>query len=429
MGLTRATANDSHRAHVCLITPRHLYANPRLVKEAVALSEAGYVVSILAGRYAPDAVAYDDAIADPAWSLRYVKFGPFEADRLSYLRQTAKRHAARALARMGNRSTGVLQAAHSSSTPLLMEAAVSIRAQLYIAHYTAALPAAALAARVHGGAFAYDAEDFHIGEFPDAPQHEFEKGVIRDIERTYVADAAYVSAAAPLIADAYASTYGIPTPRVILNCFPRANAPSRPSQSGVAEPGPSLYWFSQTIGPGRGLECAVAALSRMRSNTHLYLRGAPSPGYDAHLRGIASGAGVGGRLHFLPPAPPADLERLGSAYDIGYIGEICETRNRQIAITNKLFSYMCSGLPIVATDIEAHVQLAPGLSGALSLFAGEQPDDLARSVDDLVLDPGRLAGARQRSWSLAQDRYCWEIEQQEFLDAVGDAIAESRVSA
>src|SRR6202043_4002686 len=134
--------------------------------------------------------------------------------------------------------------------------------------------------------------------------------LIGAVETRHLPDCAYVTAASPGIADAYAATYGIPRPTVVLNVFPRAQAASRPAPAGTAEPGPSVYWFSQTIGPDRGLEGAVRAIGRARTRPHLYLRGSPAPGFEGRLREIARKAGAARRLHFLPPESPSEMARL-----------------------------------------------------------------------------------------------------------------------
>ena len=136
---------------------------------------------------------------------------------------------------------------------------MSVKADLYIAHYPAALPAAAKSAARHGARYAFDAEDFHLGDLPDLPKHEHERRRLRAIEGAYLPRAAYVTAASPGIADAYVKGYGIKRPAVVLNVFPLSRAPASTTPRGTVEPGPSLYWFSQTIGPDRGLEAAVAA--------------------------------------------------------------------------------------------------------------------------------------------------------------------------
>src|SRR5262249_50160267 len=157
----------------------------------------------------------------------------------------------------------------------------------------AALSAAAVAARMHGARYAYDAEDFHLGDWPNVPAYEIERRLVRAVEGRYLPGCAYVTAASPGIARAYAEAYGIERPRVVLNTFPLAHAAPGPTPRGSAQPGPSLYWFSQIIGPERGLECAVRAIGRAATRPHLYLRGTPAAGFAATLLDLAQEAGAG----------------------------------------------------------------------------------------------------------------------------------------
>lgn len=411
---------------VCLISPGHLSTNPRLVKEARTLTEAGHDVSIVCGRYDAWAQRQDETLANPSWRMTQVSFGPAEASHSTYLVQTVRRHAARVLAQAGHQYIKILESAHAPAVPGLSSAAAAVSADLYIAHYVAALPAAAGAAQRWSGRYAFDAEDFHLGDHPDVPEHTLDRHIIRRIESCYLPRAAYVSAASPMIAEAYAETYRIPRPTMVLNVFPRGNAPRTPTQQGTSKPGPSLYWFSQTIGPGRGLETAIAAIARAESRPHLYLRGSPAAGYQAQLGALAQRCGVAERLHVLSPAPPDEMERLGAQYDLGYVGELAATRSRQIALTNKLFSYLLSGVPCLASDIASHRALAPELGDAMALFPIGDADALSLALDRLLLDPPRLAAARAHAWRLGQERYCWDVEQRAFLNVVEATMARPR---
>jgi glycosyltransferase involved in cell wall biosynthesis len=410
---------------VCLVSPRHLSTNPRLVKEARALRSAGHAVHIVHGRFTRWGADNDQLMAGDHGSLTAIRFGPTEASKADYFRQSLVRRSAHALLHAGVKTLGLIEAAHAPAMRELAIRTSDIEADLYIAHYVAALPAAARAAAKHHAVYAFDAEDFHLGDLPDVHRHAREKSIIRAIEGRYLPGAAYVTAASPLIAEAYSQTYRIPAPVVLLNCFPRKNAPPASSPRGEATPGPSLYWFSQTIGAGRGLECAIEAIARASSKPHLYLRGAFADGYESTIRSKARSAGVTDRLHVLEPAHPDHLEQLGAQYDLGYVSELAETHNRQIALTNKLFSYLISGIPAVASDIRSHRLLAPQLGPAIELFGANDSRSLASILDGFLENPVRLAAARNHAWKLGQDCYNWETERDRFLGLI-DSIAASR---
>lgn len=397
-------------AKICLISPGHLSTNPRLVKEAKALINAGYSVHVVHGSYVVANIEFDHTIASDFSSCIGVPFGPATLDKINYTLVAARQKFARTAFGAGVRVQSIADLSHSQATPGLTSAACAVPADLYIAHYVAALPAAAAAARLHGGAYAFDAEDFHLGDLPDRPEYALEKRIIRTIEGEYLPGAAFVTAASPLIAEAYAEAYDIPKPTVILNVFPKDNGPPEPTQRGSVKPGPSLYWFSQTIGAGRGLETAIAAIALAKSKPHLHLRGTFASGYEATLRAHAARHGVSERLHIHRAVAPDVLELAGADFDIGYVGETGFSRNNNFALANKIFSYLTSGLPILASNTQAHAAISDKLAGAFDLFSIGDAQALAGGIDRLLCNPSKLAHARRVAWTLGRTEWNWEHE-------------------
>lgn len=395
---------------ICLITPGHLSTNPRLVKEADAFAEAGHDVSVIAADFVAWARDADKAFASRPWNVeRTLPFGPL-APRVPRVKQAARQRVARAMFGIGVKTDRLARSAFHPIAPDLVEAALRVRADLYVAHYPAALPAAAAAAARHGTRYAYDAEDFHLGDWPDGPPHARERELVRRIETRHLPGCAYVTAASPGIADALVAAYGIRRPTVILNVFPLSQAPIRPTPAGTASPSPSVYWFSQTVGPDRGLECAVRAIGLARSRPHLHLRGRPSGGFAEKIATIAEQAGTAERVHFLAPALPIEMERLAAAHDVGFVGETGHTENRRIALTNKQFTYLLAGVPCLLSDIPAHREFAEALAPAVRLFATDDPGSLAATMDEILERPESLAAARNAAFQLGQSRYNWEVE-------------------
>lgn len=395
--------------HICLISPGHLSTNPRLVKEAAALRESGHRVSIVCGRYLPWGVAADHAIAAELEPVTAVPFGPSQLQPIAYLRATMMRHLARALVRAGWRSESLIDRAQHPAAGGLARAAKAIPADLYIAHYVAALPAAAAAAKLHGAAYAFDAEDFHLGDLPERPEHAFERDLICAIESRLLPHAAFVTTAAPLIADAYCAAYDIAPPTVVLNACSRRRAPAGPTLKGVQAPGPSVYWFSQVIGPGRGLEALIDAASQAQSAPHLYLRGSIAAAYAAQLQARAERLGIGNQLHLLELVAPGELELAGAHFDLGYAGELMNSPNHERALSNKLFSYLSSGIPVVISETPAQCAIAPQMGDAALTFPVGDAGALAQAID-AMLAPGRQPQSRRVAWELGQGRFAWETE-------------------
>ena len=406
---------------ICILTPGALGSNPRVVKEAQALSTAGHSITVISTRTL-DLVDRrdDDVLVSATW----------RSHRLNLRRRAAAWRLKRVLQMVSSqafRLTGIESFADfgfSAFTGPINEAATRVQAELYLAHYPAALPAAARAARRYKALYAFDAEDFHLGDAPEGPGHHNARQMLRAIEDRYLPGCAYVTAASPGIADAYVDAYGIARPTVVLNVFPCDQAPKHPTPRGTAAPGPSVYWFSQTIGPERGLECAVRAIGLAQSRPHLYLRGTPAAGFLDRLRTIAAEVCAADRLHVLPPAAPSEMVRLAAVYDLGLVGEAGYTQNRGIALTNKQFTYLLAGIPAVMTGIPAHRDFVVDgeARGAVRLYPVDNPSGLATALDTLLGDAASLAAARAAAWQVGQKRFNWDIEQESLLGCVSAAF-------
>ena len=407
---------------ICIVTPRHLSANPRVIKEATALASVGYEIHIVHGHYAPRSVTQDAELADPAWTTFKVPSGPRLTSSSNYIRQTIVRRSMQLAAECRPLTGWAACAAIEPVAIDLAAATATVPADLYIAHYVAALPAAVHAARRYSALFAFDAEDFHPGDLPNERRFATTNRIIDAIERRNLPNAAYVTAASPGIADAYAARYGIPRPAVVLNVFPKAEAPPAPTSRGVV-PGPSLYWFSQTRGTHRGLECALEAIARAASRPRLVLRGDVQAGFDAAFLARAEALGCRDRVELLKPEIPSRMIALAARYDAGLVGETGETENRRIALTNKQFTYLLAGVPAVMSDIPAHVRFAAEAREAVLLYRNGDAADLASALDNLFLDPDRLAAARAAAWRLGQEKFNFEAEAGIVTRLVTNALA------
>lgn len=406
---------------ICIVTPAPPAANPRVVKEAQALIERGYQVAVICGEHGGWASEFEKNLLPPSCEIFQVRYGP-GTPIVGRVRQKMLRIISSTLLRLGLGRLGLATLAHSDIAQDLRTIAIRTPADLYIAHYVAALPAAMSASKMNDAKYAFDAEDFHMGDLPDVEKFRLERSIIRTIEEACLKGCAYVSAASPGIANAYALEYKIPIPKVVLNVFPKTQAPSRVTSRGVVEPGPSVYWFSQTIGPNRGLECIVAALSFSQAKPHLYLRGTPDRAFVERLLQIAGRSGVEERVHILPPAAPSELERLASEYDVGVVAETGSTRNRSIALTNKNFTYLIAGIPAVLSSIPAHISLSKLIPGAAIIYENGNPEDLARALDELLLSSEALKSAREKAYEYGMATFNWEFEKQKLVSLVTGAV-------
>ena len=405
---------------VCLISPGHVASNPRLVKEANALIEAGFDVRVIAGDYAEFVRPLDEALLSSVkWTCDRVELG----NRPTYLWRKLKQKTAKFLFDCGLRNMYIAMWSHSAASASLAQTASDAEADLYIAHCLAALPAAAIAAHKHSAKLGFDAEDFHVGELADIPENQTEIAIRDYIERKLLPQCDYLTAASPMIASAYKDRYRVNI-ETILNVFPLSEAPKlndRQKQRSFIN-APSLYWFSQTIGPGRGLESIILAMGQMQTQVSLYLRGILASGYGEVLLQLAQNGGVSDRLHFLPSESPENMARLASDYDVGLSLELNYPFNRSICLTNKIFTYLLAGLPVVLSETPAQEDIAKVLSDAAILININDAQSIAIELDMWLSNPLNLEKSRSKALRLGREIYNWDIEQKNFLKTIRQVL-------
>jgi len=403
---------------VCLIGPGHVASNPRLVKEADALHAAGFRVRVVSGTSHPLVEPLDQALlVSRPWRAVRVTLG----SRWGRVPRVARQRVSAGLVCRGwVRTPAAVAWSESELVGRLARAASAEPADLYIGHYLPGLYAAWKAARRHGVAFGFDAEDSHVDELPDAPEHRGRRAARESLERALLAGCSHLTAASPLIADAYERRYG-KRPATVLNVFPLSEAPadlvSTPYQKG--EGPPTLYWFSQTIGPGRGLEAVVAAMGRMRVSAVLHLLGIPADGYRQRLEAHAADSGVRGRIIWHAPAAPGEMVRRAAGFDLGLALELTEPVNRALCLTNKVFTYLLAGVPVVLSRTPAQQWLAGELGDAGLLIDLTAPAVVAERLDATLGDREQFAAQRAAAWRLGRERFNWDAEQSVFLASVG----------
>lgn len=412
----------SHR--VCLVSPLHPANNPRLVKSAAALQAAGFEVTAISGRNHPPTDPLDAAVLTTAtWHQRRVD----QTRRLASLPTEAVHRAARVCCRFLSQPPLAVarRALHRAVIPLTHEATAA-RADLYIGHTPAGLAAAAEAARRTGARLGFDAEDFHSEETWEVIQDAGQRRALACCERASLPRCVHVTAASDLIGAAYQPYRPGASPVTVLNVFPRQFAPAGPmdeSERGSAGRH-RLYWFSQTIGPDRGLEPMMEVLARLppTAEADLDLRGRAVPGFVEQLEARARAQGWRGQLRLLPVAPPDELVRLAAPYGLGLALEPVVPRNRDLCLTNKLFTYLLAGVPVALTPTTAQRALAPLLGPAGLLLELDRPEEAATALAAFLSDGERRRAARRHAWHLGQTRYHWEWEQTHLVAAVRAAL-------
>jgi glycosyltransferase involved in cell wall biosynthesis len=408
---------------ICIITAGSLASTPRMLKAADALHEAGYQVRAVSAEHVDwVSEAGRQLRASRPWQCQVIDWHP-RTGRWVYLRSGVRHRLTRAAVGVGPRRAPLAVLARTASrvAPELYRAAVAAPADLVYAGTAGALAVAAAAARRLGAPYALDLEDFHSAEQAGGPG--LGDAVMEQIERRVLPGAAFLTAGSRPIADAYVAKYGV-RPVVVNNVFPLPRQVpdfTRPAGSPLR-----LHWFSQQVGPGRGLEDMVRAAGDLGRPLVLSVLGHRDEGYVHSLRSLAASVAPGLRIEFLPNRPPDEMIDACRGADVGLALETGRPLSRQLCLTNKVFTYILAGLAVAVTDTDGQRPVAEDLGEGAVLYKPGDVAALAAGLRRWADEGDALAQAKRTCWEAARRRWHWEhpAERGALLAAVARVLGE-----
>jgi len=201
----------------------------------------------------------------------------------------------------------------------------------------------------------------------------------------------------------------------LLNVFPKSTC-SVTNNNGPLK----LFWFSQTIGPNRGLDDVVNALQLLnKAEFELHLLGDQLPSTIDFITEIIN-SGINVKLH--APIPPDQIIPFANQFDIGLALENNVPYNRDICLTNKIFTYMQAGLAVIASDTIAQNDFMNKNPTIGNIYPKGNPKTMANILLRYHENKEQLVITKNESLRLGHEQYNWEIESLKFLDLINQTI-------
>jgi len=398
-----------------LLTGNVLCNNPRVIKEADTLAEAGWDVEVLGAWVTTEFMERDrELVANRPW-----RFTPVIEPTASSWPRLRARVAREVGTRLGWQSRWQLGYAASE----LLAAALPREADIYVAHSEQALWVAHQLAR-RGRRIGVDFEDWFSRDHGADARPARAEAIIEDLERAVIRVASTRTCPSYAMSTALGSAYASGTPTVVYNAFPwsdRARLDGRRCDR-TSSVRPSILWYSQTIGPGRGLEVLCAALAEVDDDAEVHVRGTGNDAYKARLHASLPERWQT-RLFFHSPVSNDELSSRIAEHDIGFSCEDATAPSRDLTITNKMLHGLVAGLAMVASDTAGTREVASMAPGAIQIFDASRPSTLAACLRLLLRNPVALAAARTAALDAAHRTFSWERQQSVLRDLFARAVA------
>lgn len=407
---------------IVLITSGQPTTNPRLVKEADALTQAGYIVTVIYQFWNDWATEIDsETLPVKLWKAIRVGGSPKQNKLLYWLTKIQHKTAIVLVKQLGFKFN-IAEKAIGRCTFLLLKEALQQQADLYIAHNLAALPVAVLAAKKNNVKCGFDAEDFHRNETSDDP-YNTDVRLKTYLEEKYIPRNNYLTASSLQITKLYQEVF--PAERIVtlLNVFPIVKEVLSPIARTTKTL--KLFWFSQTIGLNRGLQDVLSALKFLEKEQielHLlgFLTNKTSIKFDRIVTDLEFK--INPKIFFHNQINPDQLPIFAAQFDVGLALEPGFCVNNNAALSNKIFTYLQAGLAVAASDTTTQKQFIaanPALGFCYEKGNGQQ---LATILKRFIAEPELLQKTKLAAYQAARNNLNWETESVKFLSLVEETL-------
>jgi glycosyltransferase involved in cell wall biosynthesis len=407
-------------AKILILIGGHLCTAPRPQKEADALAAAGHEVIVRGFWFNPELIKRDHLIlSEKKWQfLPIIDFQPDHKVNNFKVRLQARiakekyqRFSIFSPDLFGYGATAMLQVARQTQADLTI---VHSEVGLWVGNQLLN----------KGFRVGVDFEDWFSEDLLPSARATRPINQLKILERRLAKDCIYCLTTSHALADTFSEAYQVPNPIVIYNTFSWKECSYYDGKTldKINSKLPSLHWFSQTIGPGRGLEILFQALPYLQTPVEIHLRGHYPETAQQWLQQQVTDEWHD-RIFIHPTVPNFELLSRIAEHDIGLALEQPHIPSRNLTITNKFFQYLQAGLAIIATETAGQKEIFQQCPEIGKLLPNNHPTTLAQAIENLLKNPDQLAITKAAALQAAQNKFCWEKQVNVLLKRAEQALA------
>jgi glycosyltransferase involved in cell wall biosynthesis len=297
---------------------------------------------------------------------------------------------------------------------------VQTPADIYHAHEVSALPACYIAACLRHKPIIFDAHEMPLFERPVS-----ELGLSRRLARKLLGVllahivprcARIITVSSPIVEEIRARYHvqevtlirNVPAYRVV----PKSD---RLRQYLGLKPEVRIALYQGYLQPNRGLDSLVRAAVFLAQDIVIVMMGKNRGTTQAQLEALIASEGVAERVKIIPPVPYAELLDWTASADIGLnVASPDYSLNVRYFLPNKLFEYLMAGLPVLTSPLEAMVDVINTYDVG-QVLPSLAPADIGNAINSMLADPVGLARNRSNALEAARKEFYWEKERLQLL--------------
>jgi glycosyltransferase involved in cell wall biosynthesis len=290
-------------------------------------------------------------------------------------------------------------------------------ADIYHAHDVAGLPACYIAALLRRRLLIFDAHERPLDEPSNELFHRMESLLAYLLARL-VSRCAGIITVSPPILEELSNRYHVPMVSLVRNVLPFRAVPKSDRLRQLLGLGPAvrIALYQGHLQPlDRGLETLIRSAAFLEPNIVIVMMGKGYGTIQSEYEALIASEGVADRVKIIPPVPYEELLEWTASADLGLIVYPHEfSLNVRLCLPNKLFEYLMAGLPVLASQLDAVAEVIKTYDAG-QIVSSLAPIDIGAVINTMLTNPAALAKMRQNALEAARRDLCWEKESQHLV--------------
>jgi hypothetical protein len=389
---------------ITIITGQHLVSNPRVWKEANLLAESGYRVRIFTTWHTSQYLVDDRMLIDD--SIDYKSSFSLIYSHLNFINILFAK-ATLKLANLIYLLFGICSYYQLIYWPKnQLKSILKTSTDLFICHQEVGL---LLGTKLldKGYRVAFDFEDWYSEDYLNVKRPV---DLLKKAEAKAIKYGLYVTTTSKTLSSKLMLFYSSPKQIIpIYNTFPL----SQINQNKKFKIPSSVVWFSQSIGPGRGVESFLISLKELTTSLEIHLIGYCTRQYREHLNKFINNTPHTLSYHDL--CQHDDLIILLNKFDIGLALEQDYPLNKSYTISNKIFTYLQLDLNVLASKTIGQLELKNSFKDRITYVDLNNTNEIVQGLKYLL--EKKIYSSEKDSFP---EEYSWDFQKQKMLSLIAE---------
>ncbi len=372
----------------------------RVIREATALVQAGYTVSIV--------------------DIESKACGPIEED----FRGVSLRHIFVSEEFLSTRFTRWMFVRAALIFSRVIIRLLQTPADIYHAHDVSGLFPCYVAAWVRRKPLIFDAHELPLSDRVTTIRSRRILAFLSYILVHIISRCTGVITVSPPIARELHKRYQSPKVAVIRNIppFKAVSRTERLQQHLGLQPGTKIALYQGYIMANRGLDLLILAAKFIKPGIVIVMMGSDVEGRVSQLEALATREDVIDRVKIMPSVPYTELLDWTASADIGLtIYRPNYSPNVKMCLPNKLFEYFMAGLPVLTSQLDAITDLITTYDAG-HVLPVISPEAIGKAINTLLTDLTRLKQMQCNALSASRKDLNWEKEKRQLIHLYQDIL-------